>query len=122
MNRRRFFTGIFMALACSTTKAAQTSVGTSAVKSLWNWGQKKEITLKVGDAHIVKGNTIIHLPKEASDGDYVFLGISNKTLRFPAVVRCDSAAILGDHEDLILDTFCNIRLTYHAPTRNWILA
>ena len=122
MNRRRFFTGIFISLACTSIRAAQADVETSALRRLWNWGRKKEIALKVGDVHVVQGNTVIKLPSQASEGDEIVLGIPNSSLRFPAVVRSDSAKILGNHEDLILDTFCNIRLTYQSQSKNWVLA
>ncbi len=121
MNRRQFFTGIIMALASTTASMAQANVEVTTLKSLWNWGKKKEFALKVGDIHLVQGNTIIKLPSEPRDGDEVLLEIPNTALRFPATVRSDSTAILGENEDLILDSFGNIRLTYQSQTKNWIL-
>lgn len=122
MNRRRFFTTIFLASGMAYQAVAETTGFGSVFSHLMNFGRRKEIPLKVGDVHIVRMNTILKLPTNPKDGDAVLLGISNQTLRFPAVLRSDSAAILGDHEELILDTFSNIRLTYDVKTNNWALA
>lgn len=122
MNRRRFFTTIFLATGTAYQAFADVAHSSSGLPFLMSFIRKKEITLKVGDVHIVEKNTILHLPSNPADGDAVLLGISNETLRFPAVVRSSSAAILGDREELILDTFSNIRLTYDVKSNNWILA
>lgn len=122
MNRRRFMTTIFLAsgLACHTLY--QTSLMDPIVGALMKWRRRKEIPLKVGDIHFVKMNTLIKLPPNPKNGDVVYLEITNQTLKVPSIVKSDFASILGDHENLVLDTFSNIKLTYEVKTNNWSLA
>ncbi len=122
MNRRRFMTAIFLAsgLACHTLY--QASVMDPIMGALMKWRRRKEVPLKVGDIHFVKMNTVIKLPPNPKDGDVVYLEITNQTLKVPSIVKSDSASILGDDDDLVLDTFSNIRLTYEVKTNNWSLA
>lgn len=122
MDRRRFMTTIFLAsgLACHTLY--QASVMEPIMAAFMKWRRRKEIPLKVGDIHFVKMNTLIKLPPNPKDGDVVYLEITNQTLKVPSIVKSDSASILGDDDDLVLDTFSNIRLTYEVKTNNWSLA
>ena len=122
MNRRRFLTTLFLASGVALKTISESIAAVPVLGLLSKMRRKQQIPLKVGDVHKVHENTILHLPEKANDGDVIYLEISADSLRVPSVLKSQTAAILGEKDDLVLDTISNIRLPYSVSSNEWVLA
>lgn len=80
----------------------------------------KTCNLNKNSCHHVKQGQQIHLPMKPEDGDSIFLVIESNEIKKPAVIKFQGQPILGDNEDLILDSIANIKLSFKTSS-GWSL-
>ena len=98
------------------------SSGLMAMATLFpNISSGKSISLGNRNFHIVGPGSLLKLPLAPKAGHSVNLIIPAKSIENPAKVEFKSVPLLGDKEDLVLDTFGHIRLTYIDTVRGWTL-
>ena len=69
----------------------------------------------------VKAGQKLTLPKNVAVNDCVYVVISPESLENPAVIKFSGAKILNTKDDLVLDTFANIKLIYKGGSEGWII-
>tara|TARA_R110002072_G_scaffold64203_5_gene159731 strand:- start:70168 stop:70527 length:360 start_codon:yes stop_codon:yes gene_type:complete len=116
--KRRVFVENFIKLSASSIILSSTF----ASSSLFNLRKtNKSCHLKRNDCLEVKPNQKISLPVNPVHGDSVFIAINGDSLDQPASIKYDGHPILGDKEDLILDSLANLKLTYKSNA-GWLLS
>lgn len=81
----------------------------------------KICSLSKNSCHQVQQGQQILLPSKPKDGDTIFLAIESSEIKKPAVIKYQGLPILGDREDLILDSIANIKLTFRTNS-GWQLS
>jgi hypothetical protein len=71
---------------------------------------------------VVGPDSVLKLPSNPKEGHSVNLIIPTKSIEKPSKVEFSSTPILGDTEDLLLDTFGHIRLTYLNASKGWVIS
>jgi hypothetical protein len=97
------------------------SAGLMALASLMpSLSKGKVVALGNRSYYIVAPDTYIKLPENPKSGYAVNLVIPRNSVANPSKIQFSSAPLLGDKEDLVLDSFGHIRLTYLGINKGWV--
>jgi hypothetical protein len=113
--KRRNFFKIALAFVFSLPllKVRSSEVKSSGFEALLEGKKEKHIIAKNGES--------IELPLNPRLGQTLLISVPGESLSNPARLKFEKDYILGEREDLILDSLAIVKIQYNGPRSGWLL-
>jgi|GEM_PF-4209839 len=82
----------------------------------------ESIHLSNGDVYEIRRTAeAIHLPMNPKPGDTIYISIQPRGVVRPSKIVFKNCPLLGDHEDILLDTIGNVHFRFIGNQKGWVL-